>query len=379
MTPGPDHNEPQVGNESSTCAICLSPYCGRVYLSPCFHSFCAPCLASWLLDISLQCPLCRTRPTKLHWDADTVLGTLNTITIPSASSASDTIQDGSSSSPRNLDQSSLPLKKASSWRITLRQVAAKAERDLEGRSRDHQSTADTSSGSSGTTRRKRDGSCENDQDIKRSRHGSRSTSRSRSRSRSTTPIDSYPHVYDSPNLYVDGQTSSSLLDPPLHESSLSESENLPPEPTMPHSTPTRRQVYALGMKLYPDQDYPLVDRIVATDMTRLGPFLERDLRVLTDVDPRPVDPIVLAYVTSLFTTHGGGHTDTRKRIATDHDRQRQAEWSLIEAGVAEWVTLTPGNGRTAIDLARQFVDEMRRVVKKKWGPGQWDSNVRYQA
>lgn len=399
MTPGSKHDELEVHKESSTCAICLSTYCGRVYLSPCFHSFCAPCLASWL-DVTLLCPLCKTRPSKLHWGADTTLGTLNTIAIPGAASpyvsqrivshsALDTIldvSDSSTSSPSLL--LSTPLKGPSSWRAALKRVAAVAEHDLKTHSKDlqdtHLDTIDKRQDSIDAgdpldkSSRKRDPSPESDQDVKRFRHSSRSSSRSRSRS--MTPIDSYPHVYDSSDLYLNGQTSSPHSDLPLLENNPSESENSPAELPASPSTLTRRQVYALGMKPHPAQEYLLADRIVATDMIRLAPFLGRDLAVLTDVDPEPVDPIVLAYVTSLFNSHGGDHVGTPlgRRVATDREHP-QARWDLIESGVAEWVTMTLGDERTAISLAKQFVEEMRRVTKKRWGPGQWDSNVRYGA
>ncbi|KAF9951477.1 hypothetical protein BGZ65_005925, partial [Modicella reniformis] len=300
------------------------------------------------------------KPTKLHWGADTTLGILNTITI------TDTSQD----IPYSSAGSSSSL--ASSWRAALKRVAAMAKGDL-ARYHDQDTNLDTgqetiepdnsgalsppsSSRSLEPSTRKRGHKEENDQVSKRSR------SRTRSRSRSVTPIDSYSYCdNDSFNPHMDSQASSSFhpdLSYPKNNTSISP------------SIPTRRQVYALEMLPHPVQDYPLTDRIVAADMVFLAPFLERDLVVLTDADPGPVNPLVLAHVKSLFITHGS--------VMLGRDNQAKARWDLIEVGVAEWVTMTPGNERTAVLLARQFVEEMRRVVQKRWKPGQWGANVRYR-
>jgi hypothetical protein len=135
------------------------------------------------------------------------------------------------------------------------------------------------------------------------------------------------------------------------------------------------------MNPYPPEEYPLAARIGSADMERLAPFFERDLAVLTDADPGPVNPVVLTHVKSLFITYGGGGgrvgaRSERGRV-TGGQSQGQAKWDDIETGVAEWVTMSLDNERTSAHLARQFVEEMRRVAQRKWGPGRWDSHVRY--
>jgi len=380
MTLESKHDEPDAAHESPTCAICLSPYCGRAYLSPCYHSFCAPCLASWL-DITVLCPLCKTRPSKLLWGADTTLGVLNTITIPVASSQLGSRLTNSTTLDNALDIS---------WREALKQVAAAAESELVIYTRASQSThADTaetrlnsaetsdpstaSSSASNASSRKREHSPERDQDVKRSRS---SSSQSPSRSRSPTPIDSYPHVYDASGSYSSNQPHPDTSHP--ENNTLPENKGASSEASRP---PTRRQVYALGMNPYPPEEYPLAARIGSADMERLAPFFERDLAVLTDADPGPVNPVVLTHVKSLFITYGGGGgrvgaRSERGRV-TGGQSQGQAKWDDIETGVAEWVTMSLDNERTSAHLARQFVEEMRRVAQRKWGPGRWDSHVRY--
>ncbi|KAG0053364.1 hypothetical protein BGZ83_001258 [Gryganskiella cystojenkinii] len=77
-----DHEDQQEDHEDDhpTCAICLGPYRGRVYLSPCFHVFCASCLSAWI-EINLQCPLCKSNPVSLHYGVDTALEVIHTLQV----------------------------------------------------------------------------------------------------------------------------------------------------------------------------------------------------------------------------------------------------------------------------------------------------------
>ncbi|KAG0011523.1 hypothetical protein BGZ80_000625 [Entomortierella chlamydospora] len=356
---------PEMDN-AVVCAICLAPHCKRIYLSPCLHSFCAVCIAAWL-DVALNCPLCKTQPTKLHSDVDTSLGILNTIIISSVSA------EGTGS------QSDItPNRIGTSWKEALKKVAyshsykddVSSDHDLETDQLSRNSNGDleieTGSGSSNTSFRR-------SPEVSEVSH-SRSRSGSRSRSRSTTPIDSYHHLYESSTL--DSQTPSSL------------DHSLPQDPSMskvgdsgsttPHPIRARREIYVLGLEPYPGNEYPLADRIHLSDMTVLTPFLRRDLAVLTDTNPDSVDSILLAHISSLFTNFGGGignSNNARRGKST----ASEAQWSLIEQEVSQWVIISPTDIMTEITMAQLFVREMRRVVKKRWKVEQWDRNVTYRA
>src|SRR5690554_6425723 len=123
------------------CAICLAPFRGRVYLSPCFHSFCAACISEWL-DITVLCPLCKTEPVKVLWGVDTTLGILNTILVSDTKNVSSTstssLTSGSMAGLATLPRSPagtpviVPgtgryMSEADAWKVALRKVAQDAE------------------------------------------------------------------------------------------------------------------------------------------------------------------------------------------------------------------------------------------------------------
>ena len=155
-------------------------------------------------------------------------------------------------------------------------------------------------------------------------------------------------------------------------------------PNEPHCPPDRKMVYVLGMEPSPAEAFPLARQILPSDMTLLMPFLEQDLAILTDSCPEPVDPIILAHISSVFQRHGGGPASisphTTRGHAHAHGRGgdvREGLWDVIEQEVLEWITLTPGPGMTERVMAWLFVQEMRRIARRRWRIGNWNHQVKY--
>ncbi|KAF9538106.1 hypothetical protein EC957_007225 [Mortierella hygrophila] len=399
-------------NTDPICAICLASYTGRVYLSPCMHSFCASCLSAWV-DVSVLCPLCKSKPDQIHWGVDTALGVLNTITVTSSSPFY------ASGPDRWRGRREATTTGGLTWREALRDVAVQARKDEEEQGQlDLASTEadlqegdaaldDTSvSTTGGASESEGEDGCESVQEQhdqrfvgtsggskKRSRSHSRSRSRSRSRSKSTTPIDSYP--YDSDALF--SSSHSSLFS----RGRLAQGHGSTDEATSTTvegddggtaaagRTASRQEVYALGLEPTPEQDFAFADEIRPIDVTFLTPFLQQDLAVLTNSGDRPVDPIILDLIISLFVAHGskasfalfsrGGGGQTHKRQALEDKDKQPPEWNFVEMEVAQWIALRPSKESwSEVDMARLFVREMRRVVKKRWTVKRWNSTVLYQ-
>ncbi|KAF9132760.1 hypothetical protein BGW39_011342 [Mortierella sp. 14UC] len=398
-------------NDNSTepiCAICLAPYTGRVYLSPCLHSFCASCLSAWV-EVSVLCPLCKSKTEKIHWGVDTALGVVHTITVRTSSPFYSL--DGSGSGSRGMP-----------WRDALKNAAAQArqqeqeqeqEKDdrHEGNVAEKYTATDTSSSASESEDENTQATRRQDRNSvgssnKRSR--SRSASQSQSRSRSTTPIDSHPYLYDSGELFSPHSASlgqlqrvalatetASTADKRARQSDLEAETNSAPAVVVAR-IPSRQEVYAVGMEPHPEQDFLLADEIRPIDMTFLTPFLHQDLVVLTNSGTRPLEPIILDLITSLFVMHGGKalspsrgvgvHVQKRQALGTKSTRPQQppqqadlTDWSAIEQEVAQWIALTPSKENwNELDMARLFVREMRRIVKRRWTVKRWNNAVLYK-
>ncbi|KAG0290718.1 hypothetical protein BGZ96_005826 [Linnemannia gamsii] len=399
-----DDRNDDTSNTDPICAICLASYTGRVYLSPCMHSFCASCFSAWV-DVSVLCPLCKSKPEEIHWGVDTALGVLNTITVTSFS-------------PLYADRRRFQRETGElTWREALKNVARQARKDDEEKEQLAQASADehdtqengdalddTSGSTGGNPESQDDEERESVEDQrlaasssrKRSRSRSRSGSRSRSRSKSITPIDSHP--YDSDALFFSSATLLARGDPLHdHESAYDNAPNISERDSATERTPSRQEVYALGMEPSPEQDFPLSDEVRSIDMAFLTPFLQQDLAVLTNSRDRAVAPVILDLIRSLFVRHGsntsaasssqGGKGHIHKRQALDiKDKKQQdekvkepIEWSVIEQEVAQWIALTPSKDNwRELDMARLFVREMRRAVKKRWTVKRWNNSVLYQ-
>ncbi|KAK3819217.1 MAG: hypothetical protein JOS17DRAFT_356390 [Linnemannia elongata] len=400
-------------NTDPICAICLAPYTGRVYLSPCMHSFCASCLSAWA-DVSALCPLCKSKPDQIHWGVDTVLGMLNTITVTSSSPFY------ASGPDRWRDRREAATAGGLTWREALRNVAVQARKeeeqeqlDLASTYADHQegdaALDDTSASTTGrASESENEDGCESvhqqedqrvagrrssDRNKKRSRSHSRSSSRSRSRSRSTTPIDSHPYDSDAlfsshASLFARGQLGQEHGS--TDETDFTAEEGKESDTDTAGRTASRQEVYALGLEPTPEQDFPLADEIRPIDVTFLTPFLQQDLAVLTNSGIRPVDPIILDLIISLFVRHGskvssvlfsrGGAGNAHKRQALENKDTQPSEWDAIELEVAQWIALTPSKENwNEMDMAQLFVREMRRVGKKRWTVKRWNNSVHYQS
>ncbi|KAG0312346.1 hypothetical protein BGZ97_011262 [Linnemannia gamsii] len=374
------------------------------------HSFCASCLSAWV-DVSVLCPLCKSKPEEIHWGVDTALGVLNTITMTTFSPLY--------ADRRRFQQETGELP----WREALKNVARQARKDEEDQEKvalagaeehDRQENNiafdDTSGSTPGRATESQDDDdeeSESDQDQRlaassssrkrsRSRSRSGSRSRSRSRSRSITPIDSYP--YDPDALFFSSATPLARGGPLQRHGSTNETT-----PTISEGdsatgrTPSRQEVYAFGMEPSPEQDFPLADEIRSIDITFLTPFLQQDLAVLTNSGDRAVAPVILDLISSLFVRHGsstsaasssreGGRGLAQKRQGLDIidkkqkvDKGKEAiEWRVIEQEVAQWIALTPSKDNwRELDMAGLFVREMRRAVKKRWTVKRWNNSVLY--
>ncbi|KAF9388009.1 hypothetical protein CPB97_001738 [Podila verticillata] len=373
MSAPADDNDVEQDQYTSMCAICLGPFQSRVYLSPCMHSFCAPCLSAWLA-VALHCPLCKSVPVKLHWGVDTTLGILNTIHI----------------SPEPGLISSL-----ASWRTELKQVATMSEEQEP--SMEEQERQRATEISKDETSEEGDEVNDNEEDqeaLTGSANGKRRRSASfedvyhdydnedRSRSRSVTPIDSYHHCY--------GVSDNNVSNFPLKRSRADNSEGpstsaSPPSSTTPPQAPrpTRREIYLYSMEPVPVEEYPLADQILPTDIEFLKPFLERDLAVLTDVHTTSaVEGIVVDHVRNVLKFHANtGQVVGAKQHAWARSKTKGAssvDWELVEKEVEQWVLLSPGPNMTQSRMARLFIREMRRIVKRRWRMESWDGRVEYE-
>ncbi|KAF9934738.1 hypothetical protein FBU30_000596 [Linnemannia zychae] len=422
MTTKNPHNNDDDSNAEPICAICLEPYTGRVYLSPCLHSFCAECLLTWV-EVSVLCPLCKSKPECFHWGVDTALGMVTTITVAGHSPFYSTLprieRSGSGDrSGRGTDKGSRVREnggkenegRAMTWKDELRNVVmlfkkqqqdkddekklSTLAKDMDCESEKEQSTSNNISTSG------KGGIVNTDTGMKRAR----SRSNSRSRSRSTAPIDSHPFFYGS-NEFYSSTTSAVVSDGRLsrQESSTNSASSPTTRTHIGHVTDsivaripsTRREVYALGMEPSPEQEFPLADVIRPIDITFLTPFLRQDLQVLTD--SQPMDPIILDLIVSLFTQYGSriserptssaglserGHANKRQALhdkkSRELDKKKGDGWKAIEQEVAQWISLNPSRDNwSELDMARLFVQEMRRIVKKRWTVNRWNVSVPY--
>ncbi|KAF9204880.1 hypothetical protein BGZ59_000812 [Podila verticillata] len=302
---------------TSMCAICLGPFQSRVYLSPCMHSFCATCLSAWLA-VALHCPLCKSVPVKLHWGVDTTLGILNTIHI----------------SPEPGRISSL-----ASWRIELQQVATMSEE--QGPSMEEQECQGAQESSKDETSEECNEVNDDEEDLE-----------------ALTGADN-------------SEGPSTSASPP--------SSTTPPQAPRP----TRREIYLYSMEPVPVEKYPLADQILPTDIEFLKPFLERDLAVLTDVHTTSaVEGIVVDHVRNVLKFHANaGQVVGAKQQAWARSKTKGAssvDWELIDKEVEQWVLLSPGPNMTQSRMAKLFVREMRRIVKRRWRMESWDRRVEYE-
>lgn len=375
MSAPADDDDVEQDQYASVCAICLGPFQSRVYLSPCMHSFCATCLSAWLA-VALHCPLCKSVPVKLHWGVDTTQGILNTIHISPGPGL---------------------VTLLASWRTELKRVATMSEEQeasMEGQG--HQGAKESSKYESSEEGNEVDDDEENQEVSAGSANGKRrrsvsfedayhaSDNEDRSRSRSVTPIDSYHHCYggsDNNTSNVPSKRSRTDNSEGPSTSTSSPSSTPPPPPQAPR--PTRREIYLYGMEPVSVEEFPLADQILPTDLEFLKPFLERDLAVLTDVHTTSaVEGIVVDHVRSVLKMHA--NTDQNvgaKQQARARNKTKGAssvDWELVEKEVEQWVLLSPGTNMTQSRMAKLFVREMRRIVKRRWRMESWDGRVDYQ-
>ena len=396
----PDHKDGHEDDHEEepavTCAICLAPFRGRVYLSPCFHAFCASCLAAWF-DINLQCPLCKSSPDSLHHGVNTALGVIHTLLISEHSrsaliSALNNIALVTEETLRNQEAS----EESTPGLVLDRRLDEDQDQDQD-QDRNNQ-----------RPRRKRSPPSrdEYDQEQHQSgeqrRHRSRSrslsispsdaSSRTPSRSRSVTPIDSSHRLEELDGFYpfpVPFQSTTPSYSSSAVRTDISDDSFLPID---------RHQVYTLGLEPCPPEEYPLVDRIQESDMTLLQPFLERDLAILTSVGDK-VSPIILALVKRLLLdaavpgsnggSSGSGSSDTnRKRGHQDKGRGKRIKqgsgsvltWVQVELELTSWIAPpAAGTSQSLESLAHTFTSEMRRMAKRNWKMSSWDRQVRYHA
>ncbi|KAK3818163.1 MAG: hypothetical protein J3R72DRAFT_460297 [Linnemannia gamsii] len=393
-----DNNDDD-NNTEPICAICLAPYTGRVYLSPCLHSFCASCLSAWV-DVSVLCPLCKSKPEKIHWGVDTALGVVHTINVRTSLPFYSYALSGSGDIH---------------WREALKNVAAQSKQEQEQEEEDddrHEGDAAMNDAATVTSRAsdsedEDDGESTQQQDRERGvNKRSRSRSESRSRSRSTTPIDSHPYLYDSGELFSSHSTPIGQMQGDVSATGTTCKAAQNGEQVIETSPvtgevvriPSRQEVYALGMEPHPEHEFPLADEIRPIDITFLTPFLQQDLVVLTNSGARPLDPIILDLICSLFAKHGskasspssrgvGGHIHKRQALGVKNVQAQQPlqqgeliQWSIIEQEVAQWIALTPSKENwNEVNMAQLFVREMRRAVKKRWTVKRWNNAVLYKA
>ncbi|KAF9323622.1 hypothetical protein BG006_001287 [Podila minutissima] len=379
-TPANDVDNVEQDQHTSVCAICLGPIQGRVYLSPCMHSFCATCLSAWLA-VALHCPLCKAVPSKLHWGVNTALGILHTIHI-------------GQSGPGFM------LTSSASWRAELKRVASLSEEQEQsstnGQGRQEADESDKESTPSEADEADDDEE-EQEESFVGSTNGKRRRSASfegnyhdgdsedRSRSRSVTPIDSCHHYYgdsDSSNAKSNILSKRSKTEATLPSEANTSSPTAPTPPTPPR--PTRREIYLYGMEPVPTEEYPLADQILPTDLELLKPFLERDLAVLTDVHTRgDVEGIVVDHVTNVLRFHAnssqGAGAKQQAQIENKIQGAKSVDWVLVEKEVEQWVLLSPEwTNMTQSRIAQLFVREMRRIAKRRWRMGSWDERVEYR-
>ncbi|GJJ74060.1 hypothetical protein EMPS_06418 [Entomortierella parvispora] len=392
-----DHENDHEESFGATCAICLASFRGRVYLSPCFHAFCASCLAAWF-GINLQCPLCKSTPDSLHHGVNTSLEVIHTLSI-SKNSRSALIS-------------------------ALNRIALMEEEKLRGREpfggskpghtldqdQDQDQDQGQGQGQYQMPRRKRsllslddyDEHDDKEQTQREKRHRSRSrslsippsdsTSLSPSRSRSVTPIDS-SHRLEEPDGFYPFPVPRRSTTPPSPSSAVK--TDFSDEPFLPVD---RNQVYALGLEPCPPEEYPLADHIQESDMVLLQPFLERDLAILTNIGNK-VSPIILAHVKRMLldaTTperDGGSRGDGCSSTNSKTDRQDKVRgkrtkqdngpalsWSQVELELTSWIaTPSAGTSQSLASLAHTFTNEMRRMAKRNWRMSSWDRQVKYRA
>ncbi|KAF9162003.1 hypothetical protein DFQ26_003957 [Actinomortierella ambigua] len=434
----------------SICPICLSPFDERVYLSPCFHSYCAACLDAWVA-VSVSCPLCKTRPDKLHHGVDTTRRLLQTIYILQPVAASST----------------------PSWQDQLHRLAHQGQ---------HASTPTTftATPSSLTSSSPSSSSLSPEADLAwtaTASYGAEDELMQQDlpqRSRSPTPIDTISistFDYDTQPFFVSPRRPA----PVAGDSSLSTSfqaaaasmapASMPPQPqesiiTVSSTTiittpppvlrPPRIDVYMHNLLPTPASNYPRAAQIHVRDLPLLRPFLERDLAVLTETYPAP-SPVLLSHIENVLCSvvqAAPSSTRQRRQQQTYHARaaatntttaadsdSNEAQWCQVQDQIAEWITfststssttttnhntlytttvapppssvsssfsspLSPsstssspssrqltreamGNGgctpRTPHSLAQQFVDEMRRVARRRLAVRPWDAQVLYQS
>ncbi|KAF9419451.1 hypothetical protein BGZ94_009401 [Podila epigama] len=335
-------------------------------------------------------------PIKLHWGVETALGIIHTIHV-----------GGESSRPSSSSQLSASI----SWRSQLKSVASSPSSSSE-QEQGHglNSNQSSSANSPDKAPRAEDNDTEvmlseEDDDIapfrrmKRRRSKSpdddpcssdSSIDRSRSCSRSVTPIDSY-------HLYYGGDDE---VSPRKRAISLGNSPPPPIQqaPPAPSQRPSRREIYLRSMTPTPVEEYLLAERILPIDLTLLRPYIERDLAVLTDVYPNQAELLVVEHILGVFKSHGGSSNSlsTARHLTSPcngkmvpKENLSKVDWELIASQIEQWVLISPATptkqpaGESVLGshekrMAQQFVQEMRRIARRKWRMADWDSRVTYQ-
>ncbi|KAF9975445.1 hypothetical protein BGZ73_000898 [Actinomortierella ambigua] len=363
------------------CPICLSSFDERVYLSPCFHSYCAACLDAWVA-VSVSCPLCKTRPDKLHYGVDTRRRLLQTIYISRPSTSSSTL----------------------SWQDQLRRLALQSQQSLGSAANtippsSVSSPSPSTSPSSGVAMMQtvNDGYGADEALIPED---------SPLRSRSPTPIDTSntgTFDYDAqPFFMTSRQPTADTGNPPLPSPQTTATvatdlailtETFPAAPlvvshienllcsvvqaTAPQSSSTRRQqalqlrtatamttathTTTLGSKTNEAQWHQVADQI-AEWIT----FSTVTTSTMADIATSASTTVAL----SPLSLPRPPHATDDGQMGTD---QEEGAASTAMAGV---LSLGP---RSAQELAQQFVDEMRRVARRHLSVRPWDAQVLYGA
>ncbi|KAG0236234.1 hypothetical protein BGW42_003879 [Actinomortierella wolfii] len=378
------------------CPICLTTYEERVYLSPCFHSYCAACLDEWVA-VSVSCPLCKTQPDKLHYGVDTTRRILQTISISQPSPAL-----------------ALPH-----WRDQLHSLALYGQKALASTSTVSSSRVDEVNAAA---TRAQD---EDEEMIPRDFSTTSTPTSTSQRSRSPTPIDSISTStfdYDTQPFY---KSPMMAPQPPADTSSfLSSSSFISFTPTITTSStaivssslasnvaallkPDRIDVYLRHLVPTPVAQYPKAMQIYPHDLPRLRPFLERDLAILTESFPAAPSTVVQSHIESLLCLPVQPQQPSSMRRQTvsssnsngvsGSNSHNESQWRQVVDRIAEWITFSAPSasawqrpptaatdivegavpGRTPHELAQQFVDEMRQVAHRRLALRLWDEQVFY--
>ncbi|KAG0239364.1 hypothetical protein BGW41_007778 [Actinomortierella wolfii] len=406
-SPSASHAQPQAAYAPSTleeaelakvtiCPICLTAYEERVYLSPCFHSYCAACLDAWVA-VSVSCPLCKIQPDKLHYGVDTTRRVLQTISISQPS----------------------PTPALPHWRDQLHSLALYGQKAMASTSTAPSSRADEVHVAATHAH-------DEDEEMMPQDFSATSTPTSTSqRSRSPTPIDNISTStfdYDTQPFY---KSSMIAPQPPADTSNfLSPSSFIPFTPTITTSStaivpsspasnvaallkPDRIDVYLRHLVPTPVAQYPKAAQIYPHDLPRLRPFLERDLAILTESFPAAPSTVVQSHIESLLclpvqpqqlsSIRRQTLSSSNSNGVSGSNSHNESQWRQVVDQIAEWITFSapsvsawqrpptattdtvegPVPGRTPHELAQQFVDEMRQVAHRRLALRPWDEQVFY--